>query len=371
MYRRILFFTLIILGLLLIFTSESALAAQDDACSGWAWSENVGWISFNNLNPGAEGDTAYGVNVETDGDVTGYAWGEYIGWIDFSPSGPYPDCPGCPNYSARYDSANNELDGWAQIVSMASVDKGWIKLRDSNYGVWIDVNGDFQDWAWSEDIGWISFNGANEPGGADYKVKVSIGDFILSENSELTTCSTVGLSWTISLGANGYGIWRAGVNVTPASYCQAYDTPPGCNPYTATNFTDTELEELTSYSYFIRAYNYIIFTDSNTIDVITPPCLPSQPRNLISTGECPDTIRLYWDSPVRPGISYNIYRKRATDASYPALPLGSTVNTFYEDNTIPAGAGYTWFNYKVVAVSESGVEGDPAETTEVACSECN
>jgi len=368
MYRKILFFTLIILGLLLIFTSKSTLAAEGDALSGWAWSENIGWISFNNLNPEAGGDIDYGVNVEADGNVAGYAWSEHIGWIDFSPSSPYP---ASPNYSATYDFDTNELDGWARVVSMASEDKGWIKLRGSNYGVWIDASGDFQDWAWSEDLGWISFNGNNEPGGADYKVTAGINDFTLAENPSLTTCSTIGLSWNAPLGAEGYSIWRDGGNITSTGYCQAYNDPPGCNPYTSTNLTDTELDELTVYSYFTQAYNFFITKDSNTLDITTLACLPSQPRNLISVGECPDIIRLYWDSPVRPGVSYNIYRKRATDATYPALPLGSTVNTFYEDNTIPAGAGYIWFNYKIVAVSGSGVEGDTAETTEVPCSECN
>jgi hypothetical protein len=32
--------------------------------------------------------------------MTGYAWSENIGWIDFAPSGPYP---ATPNYSGKID----------------------------------------------------------------------------------------------------------------------------------------------------------------------------------------------------------------------------------------------------------------------------
>ncbi len=336
-------------------------AAEGDAIHGWAWSENIGWISFNSLNPGAGGDVEYGVDVNREtGNFSGFAWSENIGWIDFAPAGPYPKGP---HHPFRHLPASNNLNGWARIVSLAPVGKGWISARGPTYGLSIDESGDFQGWAWSQDFGWINFNGPT------YKVTVKPTDFILSENEELKTCSTIGLSWTDSLGANGYSIWRVGVNVTPSSYCKAANDPAGCTPYLAINLTNSELDEMTDYSYFIRAYNKLAYTDSNTLDVTTPACLPSQPRNLISVGECPDIIRLYWESPASPGTSYNIYRKLATDANYPDIPLASIGGTFYEDH-LASGFGYTWFNYKVVAVGVAG-EGDPAETSEVACSECN
>lgn len=55
--------------------------------SGWAWSENIGWISFNSTDdqdpstPGIQPATSnYGVNKNADGTLAGYAWSSNIGW---------------------------------------------------------------------------------------------------------------------------------------------------------------------------------------------------------------------------------------------------------------------------------------------------
>jgi|GEM_PF-5622524 len=74
------------------------------AITGYAWSENYGWI---NMNP-----TGGGV-INTSGVLSGYAWGELMGWINFSPT---------------------------------------------NGGVTISNNGFFNGDAWSQNYGWISFD---------------------------------------------------------------------------------------------------------------------------------------------------------------------------------------------------------------------
>ena len=51
--------------------------------SGWAWSENYGWISFSSSTDNSSYD--YGVTVSTStGEFNGYAWSENIGWISFN-----------------------------------------------------------------------------------------------------------------------------------------------------------------------------------------------------------------------------------------------------------------------------------------------
>jgi hypothetical protein len=47
----------------------------DSYLSGYAWSSNSGWI---NLSPSSGGV------LNDQGDLSGYAWGESLGWIDFS-----------------------------------------------------------------------------------------------------------------------------------------------------------------------------------------------------------------------------------------------------------------------------------------------
>ncbi len=52
------------------------LTVTDSALTGYAWSETAGWINF----APAKG----GVTNDGSGDLSGYAWGEALGWIDFS-----------------------------------------------------------------------------------------------------------------------------------------------------------------------------------------------------------------------------------------------------------------------------------------------
>jgi hypothetical protein len=142
------------------------------ATTGWMWggsndgaaipiSTGVGWISANNTNPGAGGVVIYNVNIpDTDGNLSGYAWSENVGWIDFAPAGPYP---AFPYYSAK--RAGIYLEGWARIVSIreaATVGnsggwQGWIKLKADPYAVSIDGSGNVTGYAWSNELGWINF----------------------------------------------------------------------------------------------------------------------------------------------------------------------------------------------------------------------
>ena len=53
--------------------------------SGWAYGENIGFISLNCKNTSSCGDNPYAVTDDNfQGVLGGYAWGENVGWIDFS-----------------------------------------------------------------------------------------------------------------------------------------------------------------------------------------------------------------------------------------------------------------------------------------------
>ncbi|MEI8233326.1 MAG: hypothetical protein WCH57_01425 [Verrucomicrobiota bacterium] len=53
--------------------------------SGWAYGENIGFISLNCKNASSCGDNPYAVTDDNfQGVLGGYAWGENVGWIDFS-----------------------------------------------------------------------------------------------------------------------------------------------------------------------------------------------------------------------------------------------------------------------------------------------
>jgi PKD repeat protein len=176
--KILLLFFIIIFGIIggAIFFSEKSTAGTADNVYGWAWSENIGWISFNNITGG--GSVDYGVNIDATGVFSGYAWSENIGWISFNES----DLTGCPQTPCRawVDITSGNVYGWAKALSADNPQSGgwdgWISLNGSNYGVNIDFDGEFHGWAWGSDVvGWISFNCDNPESGdvcsqSDYKV---------------------------------------------------------------------------------------------------------------------------------------------------------------------------------------------------------
>lgn len=174
------------------FFAHRVFADDEPNVFGWAWSANIGWLSFNSVNIDPE-NKSYGVNIdEGTGIMSGYAWSENIGWVSFNAA----DLAGCPSGAceAKVDTAcaggNCEVSGWARVISACqdslwnganctgggAGDKaggwnGFIKLRGADYGVYIDpATKDFRGWAWSDMVlGWLSFN-SEDAGGGPYKV---------------------------------------------------------------------------------------------------------------------------------------------------------------------------------------------------------
>jgi len=110
--------------------------------SGYAWSENIGWISFNCKNNNSCGKVDYKVKVNENKTLSGYAWSENIGWISFNAS----DLNGCPSApcEARISDDNTKITGWARAIRPKIPEgqtlggwEGWIKLSGSGYGLGI------------------------------------------------------------------------------------------------------------------------------------------------------------------------------------------------------------------------------------------
>src|SRR3990167_453063 len=186
------FFALV---LLVLFVSYFITVSQGDTkkvkadssniLSGYAWSENIGWISLNSSNCDTNGngfidtsacggtDTAaspvinYSVNVDQSGKLSGYAWSEYIGWISANEA----DLVACPKGSCTAKLLNNKLTGWLKALSGDLFPSdgwdGWISLSDNNpydYGPTLAANGTFSGYAWGSDVvGWVDFSLARAP----------------------------------------------------------------------------------------------------------------------------------------------------------------------------------------------------------------
>ncbi len=121
--------------------------------TGYAWSSNIGWISFNCQTGGNSGGNIcatsnYKVEIKTDGTLSGYAWSSNIGWIKFGGLSAIPSGPG--------NAANN-----AQLVSVGS-DKyelqGWVRVCSSNSAAGSCNFGVTRNEGWD---GWISLKGTS------------------------------------------------------------------------------------------------------------------------------------------------------------------------------------------------------------------
>ena len=167
-----------------------AQTASSSALTGWAWSDNIGWISFSGNSP------AYGLTEDGSGNLSGYAWSDGVGWIKFGGLTGFPSGSGTTNSNATIDSSNT-LHGWARacagtapgdcssMTSRTDGWDGWISLDGTNYGVnFASGNGQYSQsaYTWGSDvIGWITFNPFNlsttsNPGGCDPSQEVCGGN---------------------------------------------------------------------------------------------------------------------------------------------------------------------------------------------------
>ncbi|MBP6858507.1 MAG: hypothetical protein KBC33_01595 [Candidatus Pacebacteria bacterium] len=221
----------LILVVLLATASLAANAqATDRDLSGWAWSSNTGWVSFNSTDAGAGGGP-YKVQLKANGDLTGYAWSSNIGWIKFDPSLTGTDAP-VGAAKARVNTANGQVSGYIRACA-GTVNKdcnvgtrtdgwdGWISLSGTNHDTGNNPTNDagnggvtyvesgstatLKGYSWGSDVvGWLRFSPTAT---VDTKVKNDSDDSILSFSAtsgassgrtlSVTQGSLVNFDWTI------------------------------------------------------------------------------------------------------------------------------------------------------------------------------
>jgi hypothetical protein len=174
-----------------LFFFATTNAGQEDKMNGWAWSSNVGWISFNCTNTISCGTVDYGVDVDSFGNLSGYAWSSNVGWVDFSGTS-YDSSTGALSGDANFLSADEESDGW---------DDGTLRLSDNipvSYGPILNSTTDiFEGYAWGSDVvGWVDFNTSYGSVVLDPFSFVFTADKGLSPGDEVSTGGDVTLSWT-------------------------------------------------------------------------------------------------------------------------------------------------------------------------------
>jgi len=226
--------------------------SSGSSLSGYAWSDNIGWISFSGTSP------AYGVTEDGSGNLSGYAWSDSIGWIKFGGLSGFPSGSGTTNANAYIDS-NNVLHGCARacagtIKSGDSVTNptqigdcstmtsrqdgwdGWISLDGSNYGVnFASGNGQYSQsaYTWGSDvIGWITFN--------PFNLASSTGSHSCDPTQEVCPGSGGGqpaLSCSGTLNSSNQIVWTATVSAGSPQYLFTWSPGTGVSGSSATNQT--------------------------------------------------------------------------------------------------------------------------------------
>jgi len=179
--------------------------------------------NFSNIPPATH---AYKVSANfTTGILSGYAWSPDLGWISFdrAVTGAPPSDDVCPGGEclARVDmnaggvecgGSQYDICGWARVISACQDDlwngsnctgsgagnlaggwDGWIKLRgvwddgagnSGNYGlVWSENFQEFTGWAWGgEGAGWISFSSRTDGATPQYGVEIDLNAHPRAEN---------------------------------------------------------------------------------------------------------------------------------------------------------------------------------------------
>ncbi len=152
---------------------------------GYAWSNNIGWISMNCQDGGVSqanicGVSNYGVTLDTSTNTfQGFGWSDNVGWVKFGGLSGMP----ISGTNASYNSTTGAISGFARFCggrygysswptnqwlpnnTCAGSDRtdgwdGWLSLSGSSpaYGVVIGSSGAFSGYAWGSDVvGWVNF----------------------------------------------------------------------------------------------------------------------------------------------------------------------------------------------------------------------
>ena len=260
----------IFFALLVILIPFSVFAGMEHNLSGWAWSSNIGWISFNSTNdhdPNTIGvqqsAVNYGVNKNSNGTLVGYAWSSNIGWIQFGGLSGFP--VGGGTQSQNVDVAGNNPKGWTKALSADNNGwDGWISMSGSGYGVKFTDGTHLTSYAWGGDVvGWVLFDiqstgicsdcGVKITNDIDLDVLDSNGSSLLGRN-DVTYLTVPTFVWTIK-------------NIAQGTSCSVYKSSSGGTPFSKSNLNVSGQE--TGNALIDSTYTYAISCTNGGITVLT------------------------------------------------------------------------------------------------------
>lgn len=177
-------------------TFSSKVHAGVTALTGWGWSSNTGWVSFNCSNMNTcrrNGGNDYAVRLSTTTDrdtaaiLSGYAWSNNVGWIKFDHNDPNHANPGvnlqtgavygyvraCAGTLPAWwmwwspggdcssnDSRSDGWDGWINLAEGVNGLKYPTGRMDGSGGATYNISeGIFKGFDWGDvNVGWLQLS---------------------------------------------------------------------------------------------------------------------------------------------------------------------------------------------------------------------
>lgn len=138
--------------------------------TGWVWGgedmdsdgvaeSGIGWVSLHcsTDTTGCAGIAGnWGILIDDLGNMSGYAWSDNLGWISANSA----DLSGCPLAPCTARMSGSSLRGWMKALSANGNGwDGWISLSGASPAYGPTLSGTtFSGYAWGSDVvGWLSF----------------------------------------------------------------------------------------------------------------------------------------------------------------------------------------------------------------------
>lgn len=324
------------------FTKTVSAKTSDHVLHGYAWSDNIGWISLNCADRPSNVCTNSPYSVVIDygtGQLSGYAWSSNIGWISFNAS-DVSSCSAknsynnsCAPTAILSSTAGNppfpQIVGWARALSYNSAWDGYISLScynnntcsTENYSVQLpndgttaigSTGGSITGKAWgSVAVGWIDFTNVTvTPGSSELTLTATPGTVTnVNDDVTLTWTSPTRTAYTSCTATNtaSDSTWNGTVakpsaSSTPTAYTETKVVNVPANPTTytiaCTSGSNTDTASVTVdinyvWDVSLKATPSIILTNgSSTFDWATSGnvpvgtnCVATNPNNwTIKTG---------------------------------------------------------------------------------------
>jgi len=231
------FFTIAVLIIIFSFT-QNAGASSGDNVTGYAWTSNVGWISFNCTNTDScfgGGFDAGGVTGPDDlpppaGDETGV--GDVV-TIELKNNLAFSQSPGLSLLNRMKKILNEAFtEGIFNLQKVYADETGVEDFgTGTSYGVSVDpATGILSGYAWNSEIGWISFKSEDVSGcpSVSCTPKINFGTNKLIGWAKALGGGDGGSGWDgwISLSCNNTAVWCGTFGFSP-EYKATYDTVSG------------------------------------------------------------------------------------------------------------------------------------------------